>query len=95
MTESELRDALGVLYANDTIYRDPETKDDELRNRCVNEIWNRCRRGQSEARLLFSRIIRKMWLSEDALALGYGIEDAMKFIKWLEDSMYLNIKGSR
>jgi hypothetical protein len=41
-------------------------------------------------RLFLSRLIRDMWLTEEALAQGYGIEDVMSFAAWLDERMEIH-----
>lgn len=36
-------------------------------------------------RLILSRYVRDHYLTEEALAQGYGIEDVAEFIRWLDD----------
>jgi hypothetical protein len=85
MTDQELRDALDGLYAYDTGSADSGILDETLRRRCVQELGTRM--AHEASRLFLSRLIRDMWLTEEALAQGYGIEDAVSFTGWLEDRM--------
>lgn len=88
MTEQELRDALDDLYAYDTGSRQSGIHDEALRQRCINAIAAMpLQPSELVPRLWLSRLIRDMWLSEVALAQGYGIEDAIKFLRWLEEEM--------
>jgi hypothetical protein len=88
MTEQELRDALEGLYAYDSGARGSGIHDEALRQRCIAAI-KAIPYGPHELapRLWLSRLIRDMWLSENALSQGYGIEDAISFLKWLEEYM--------
>ena len=90
MNEEELRDTLDGLYAYDGGATDSGIHDEALRQKCIAAI-KAIPRGPHEIvpRIWLSRLIRDMWLSEDALAEGYGIEDVVKFIFWLEDTMEL------
>lgn len=92
MTDEELRDSLDGLYAYDNGAVDSGIHDEDLRVRCVTEM--QARRGPYEVapRLFLSRMIRDMWLSEEALAQGYGIEDAVNFVRWLGDCMGTDIR---
>jgi len=92
MTEQELRDALDGLYAYDTGSVDSGIHDEALRQRCMIELQSRLGPGEAAPRLLLSRMIRDMWLSEEALAQGYGIEDALAFVGWLGDRMGIDVK---
>jgi hypothetical protein len=87
MTDEELRAALVGLHAYDEGARDSGIHDEDLRERCKAELKARTASGEPGARLFLSRLVRDMWLSEEALAQGYGIEDAEGFIRWLSDRM--------
>jgi hypothetical protein len=87
MTEQELRDALDGLFAYDTGAVDSGIHDEALRERCITELKSQIGAHEVAPRLFLSRMIRDMWLSEEALAQGYGIEDVMSFVVWLGDYM--------
>lgn len=88
MTDEELRDALDGIYAYDTGAVDSGIRDELLRARCIDHMrqWPL---GAHEAvpRLEVSRLVREMWLSEEALAHGYGIEEVARFTMWLCEQM--------
>lgn len=84
MTDDELRDALEGLFAYDEGATDSGIHDEGLRKRCMQEVEERKALGETLPRLLVSRMVRDMWLSEEALAQGYGIEDAIGFTEWLD-----------
>lgn len=88
MNEQELRDALEGLYAYDDGATDSGIHDEALRERCKKAI-KAMPIGEHELfpRLWLSRLIRDMWLSEESLEQGYGILDAMSFLRWLEEEM--------
>lgn len=84
MTEEELRDALDGLYAYDMGSHDSGIKDEALLQKCIAAIQNLpCDHGELVPRLWLSRLVRDMWLSEESLAQGYGVEDAVSFLRWL------------
>ena len=85
MTGDELQRALDGLYAYDTGSVDSGIHDDQLRDRCIEEL-NR-RTDAEDGRQFLSRLLRDMWLSEEALEQGYGYEDLIEFLKWLQESM--------
>lgn len=93
MTDQELQDTLDGLYAYDTGSVDSGIHDEELRQRCIAELRSRLGPGEMAPRLFLSRMIRDMWLSEEALAQGYGIEDAVGFIVWLDERMESGIRS--
>lgn len=83
MTDEELRAALDGLFAYDSGCVDSGIHDEDLRERCLAELRRQTGRHEVMPRLLLSRMMRDMWLSEEALAQGYGIEDAMSFAEWV------------
>ena len=88
MTDEELRTALEGLFAYDSGSRGSGIHDEALRQRCIAELKSKpCGAYEVVPRLYLSRLVREMWLSEESLAQGYGIEDAVSFITWLEDQM--------
>ena len=91
MDEEELRDALSGLYAYDTGATDSGIHDEVLRQKCI-AVINAMLKTPSELlfpRLWLSRLVRDKYLSEEALAQGYGIEDAILFVQWLEEDMVM------
>lgn len=86
MTDEELQAALDGLYAYDTGCIDSGVHDEALRARCIAELHSRLGDHEVASRYI-SRLIRDMYLSEAALADGYGIEDAISFTDWLGDHM--------
>lgn len=92
MDDKELRDALDGLFAYDTGSTDSGIRDEGLRQRCVAELQQRAAPGETAARLFLSRMIRDMWLSDEALEQGYGIEDALEFTDWLGERMDFEIR---
>lgn len=85
MTHDELVRALDGIYARDMgstsgIY------DEDLRARCVAEFAYQ-RQFRNTWRSWLARLVREMWLSEEAIEQGYGCEDALHFLEWLEERM--------
>lgn len=92
MTEQQLRDALDGLYAYDGGAIDSSIHDEALRQRCKEAIAAMpLQPGEIAPRLWLSRLIRDMWLSEEALSQGYGYEDAISFLEWLRDEMEIPV----
>lgn len=85
MTDDELRDALDGLFAYDTGCVDSGIHDEALRARCVAELAARAARP--DHRLWEARLVRDMWVSEEALTNGYGLEDLVGFVQWLADAL--------
>lgn len=86
MTDDELRDALDGLYAYDTGSIDSSIRDESLRKRCIAELNSDLRAGEQVPRVRVGRIVRELYLTEEALQKGYGPEDAHGFLEWLLDS---------
>ena len=88
MTDAELRDALNGIYAYDTGSTDSGIHDEALRERCLEALREMPRRpGALAAQQFIARMVRDLYLSEEALAQGYGIEDADEFLHWLDDQL--------
>ena len=88
MEEQKLREALRALFAYDTGTTDSGIKNEVLRQKCLAAIEAMPRTPfEVVPRLWLSRLIRDCFLSEEALAQGYGIEDALTFLRWMEDVM--------
>jgi len=87
MTDQELMDALSGLFAYDSGATDSGIHDEELRARVIEEI--RSDAGQFS---LFgdrvSRLAREMFLTDEAIDEGYGLEDVQLFANWLDDYMW-------
>ena len=92
MSDEELRAALDGLFAYDGGSTDSGIHDEALRARCITELHSRSGPYETAPRLFLSRLIRDMWLSEEALEQGYGIEDAVEFTEWLGERMETEIR---
>lgn len=90
MTDDELRDALDGLYAYDTGCVDSGIHDEALRARCVEELTARA--GRPDHRLWEARLVRDLFVSEEALANGYGLEDLVRFVQWLADALAYDVR---
>jgi len=88
MSDEELRAALDGLYAYDQGSKDSGIHDEALRARCIAHMrqW-----PVGEFELMptaeVSRMVRDMWLSDEAIGQGYGIESAFGFTRWLCEMM--------
>lgn len=89
MTNEELARALGGLYAYDTGCVSSGIHDEELRARVKEELA-----ADEPHNFLYpprlSYIAREMFLSDEAIDLGYGMEDFIDFVKWLDDYSMLH-----
>lgn len=86
MTDDELRDALDGLYAYDG-GAGSGIRDESLRARCTEDLAVRRALGPDRWRQWLGALVRDMWLSDVALAQGYGLEEATGFIRWLGERM--------
>ena len=83
MTDTELSNALSTLYAAD---QNNGTADETLRASVIVEL----RKDRSESELFsvrVTRIARDLFLSDEAIAQGYGLEDIRSFVNWLDEVM--------
>lgn len=86
MSDEELKEALLGLFAFDTGCTQAKTCDEKLRTRVIEEI----NKGLVENQLFttrMARIARDLWLSDEAIESGYGLEDIRVFINWLDETM--------
>lgn len=82
MSYKEVRDALDGLYAYDTGSVDSGIHDPLLRQRAFESIP-----ADQELRTPYlALLVRDLWFSDDAIKQGYGAEDALGFLRWLEDN---------
>jgi hypothetical protein len=81
VTDDQFEHALIGIFAYDTGSVDSGIHDELLREQAIDEL------GAGGALLRLTRLVRTQFLSEEALAEGYSIEDAAEFIKWLRDRM--------
>lgn len=88
MSDDELKDALMGLFAYDTGSVDSGIHDEVLRERVIGLLH---KMDEEEFRLKMSRFVRDWFLTEEALAQRYGIEDVKDFIEWLGDWMQYDV----
>ncbi len=92
MTDEELRDALDGLHAYDDGATSSGIHDEGLRVRCITALEERRQAGPEQWRPWLARLVRDMWLSDEAIGQGYGLEDALGFTEWLEDRMDVPVR---
>jgi len=83
MTDNELKSALSTLYAAD---KNNGTADETLRASVIAEL----RKDRSESELFsvrVTKIVRDMFLSDEVIEQGYGLEDIRDFINWIDEEM--------
>lgn len=88
MTDEELHDALIGLYAYDTGSISAGIHDERLRAKVKAHLLSL---DETAFRLTLSRMVRDHWLTEERLAMRYGIEDIRCFIDWMADRMDIDI----
>lgn len=84
MTYAEVKDALDGLSAYDLGCSDSGIRDELLRERVKTYLRAL---SDPDRRKLLGRIMRELFLTDEALAQGYGPEDAKEFGVWLDDEM--------
>jgi hypothetical protein len=84
MTEDEIRDAMEGLYAYDTGCVSSGIHDEVLRRRVLDALEAL---PATARRAMLARICRELYLTDGAIALGYGCEDAGDFVRWLDERM--------
>lgn len=87
VTDEELRDALDGLHAYDDGATDSGIRDERLRGRCVAALRAHRDQGDDHWREWLARLVRDMWLSDEAISQGYGLQDAIEFTQWLGERM--------
>jgi hypothetical protein len=103
MTDEELTDALAGLFAYDTGSVDSGIHDEALKERCFEQLrqyglQEGLRLAPPNDAIVLDRLtvfLTRMLgerISEEALAQGYSIEDAMEFVHWLEDETGMSFR---
>ena len=82
MNYDELKDALDGFYAYDVGCLDSGIHDPKRKTQVIAYLLSL---GGDERRILLSRIGRELYLSDQAIAEGCGLEDAESFYEWLQD----------
>ena len=91
VTDGELRKALDGLFAYDGGATDSGIHDEGLRARCITALKEH-RAAAEQWRPFVARLVRDMWLSDEAIGQGYGLEDALEFTEWLEERMDCQVR---
>lgn len=88
MTEYELWEALDGLFAYDDGCTDSGIHDERLRDRCIRDLKDRRDSlGTTAYAAWLAKFVRDRWLGDDAIDMGYGLEDIKSFIDWLDYKM--------
>ncbi|MCU5414772.1 MULTISPECIES: hypothetical protein [Bacillus] len=88
MNQNKLFGILDGLYAFDTGSTDSGIKDEFLRMKVIEYLESL---DQEEFRIIMSNFIRDYFVSHEAIKKGYGIEDVVSFVKWLDKFMGIEI----
>ncbi len=83
-----LRQAIDGLIAWDTGCVDSGIKDDVLKNK-VGEYLKSL--NGKDFRIEVGKLVREMYLSDEALAKGHGPEDVNIFFGWLSEEFLIDI----
>jgi hypothetical protein len=84
MMDDPLFDQLEAIHAYDTGSTDSGVHDEQLRARLVAELVELNPWENAEARRRLSVWVREAYLSEEAMVKGYGWEDALEFLTWID-----------
>lgn len=84
MTVQELWDALHDIYAYDIGATDSGIKDERLARRCIERL---SQMSTDEIKDAMARDLRDRYLSDEAIAQGYGAEDVAEFVRWFDDDL--------
>jgi hypothetical protein len=87
-SDEELQEALIWLYASDCGLTARVGDEPSMRTRCRHAIWDRLVTDEVGLRQWLSRLARDVFLSEAALQLGHGIDDACEFWSWFDETMW-------
>ena len=87
MTDDDFDTLMGI-FAYDNGCVDSGIHDEGARQRLKDTIksWT-----DEEFRLAMSARVRDEFLSDEAIAKGYGLEDVAEFIRWLGDRMGIDL----
>ncbi len=96
LTNEELADAMDGIHAYDTGCVDSGIRDETLRKRCSEQLHAMTKRKSDgatldDASVFLAEFIVDRCLGAEALAQGYGPEDAFDFMKWLSDGMNFDL----
>lgn len=86
--------ALEAIWAYDQGATDSGVHDEVLRQRCVKAIDGlraapvRDGTGEDSLRVALALWCRERYLSGEALAAGYGMEDAAEFCEWIDSGAF-------
>lgn len=88
LNKSKIFSSIDGLFAYDTGSKNSGIHDEQLRSEIISYLESL---DDDSFRLTLSIFIREYFLSENQLNKGYGIEDVVLFIKWLDDFMGIEL----
>jgi hypothetical protein len=88
VTDDELREAVVWLYASDSGLARSAGHEPTLRALCRQAVWDRLVTDEVGLRVWVSKLVRDVFLSDDALRGGFGVEDACEFWSWFDQNMW-------
>ena len=88
MTDDELGEAVVWLYASDCGLVHVAGHEPVLRAVSRQAVWDRLVADEDQLRVWVSRLVRNVFLSDEALTGGYGIDDACDFWTWFDRTMW-------
>jgi hypothetical protein len=101
MTDDELWDALEGIYAYDMGCVDSGIHDEALKRRCREELDRRKQELLHERevpgpkrtadRRFWAERLGDMYLSDEAIDQGYGVDDVVEFVNWLGREMFYDL----
>lgn len=86
MSDEELLDAVSGLFAYDTGAASSGIRDELLRQKVIEELHKGLGTHQLYS-VRAARIARELFLTDEAIAQGYGLADVAEFIEWLDGPM--------
>jgi len=84
LSRDALKDALDGLAAYDHGALDSGIHDESLRARVKQQIL-----AMPDKQRLLSEIARELFMTDEAIAQGYGLVDVVEFAQWLDNDMGL------
>jgi hypothetical protein len=88
MTDDELSEAVVWLYASDCGLVRVAGHEPTLHALARQAVWDRLIADEDQLRMWVSRLARDVFLSDEALGGGYGIDDACDFWTWFDRTMW-------
>jgi hypothetical protein len=88
MDKKKLFDSLDGLFAYDNGCVDSGIKDELLREEVKTHLTGL---SENDFRLIMTEFVNQYYTCSEAVEKGYGIEDVVGFLKWLDDYMDISL----